>query len=625
MATKVLVFESDPAFAGELRSEFTRLGCSTTVVDDGNMGLQRAATDRPDLILLSIELPRMNGFSVCNKLKKDPGLREIPLIIMSSESSEETFEQHKKLRTRAEDYVHKPIAFGELLRHIRAFVPIATLDSDSSDSVIVIDDELEIGTEIDIASTDYVADDTGELPQGASGLPPTTRQISTVDADVEAFAETAFGRLTSADASAPEARVARNGAPTLDPAPAVGVVNLVKPASMQSRPPSLRSAPAVAKGVDPAEYERVRDELGRVKARFDEVDRAFEDTRAELQRLRLEAEEAERRAREVEELKSKLATSTKGAAVTSREFLDLREALNRKDKEILTFKEQISKKDKQIVEAQDRALASERGHADLDERLLAMERELDETKEKNESLAADRDLAKKASEDFRTRLEKARAETEARDRQYAETSAGHAEELAAAEDRFAAVRAELDQILANERAEHARALDQSEERRKAELDQARRDREAQLTAARNEWQQELELVRAEAEQHEQASVDQVRRELEAKGQRELGEANGRAERLDQELASARAEGASLRQANGELESRLAVGESRIASHEAELATANKELAEAKQRVTIESARADHLQAKLQAGRQSLEQAKDALAVALSRIEEAEGP
>src|SRR5258706_10338806 len=124
MSTKVLVFESDAAFAGELRNELGKLGCNTHVVDDGNVGLQQAAADRPDLILLSIELPRMNGFSVCNKLKKDPSLKDVPLIIMSSESSDDTFEQHRKLRTRAEDYVHKPIAFGELLEHMRPFVQL---------------------------------------------------------------------------------------------------------------------------------------------------------------------------------------------------------------------------------------------------------------------------------------------------------------------------------------------------------------------------------------------------------------------------------------------------------------------------------------------------------------------
>src|SRR5262245_45031417 len=137
--TKVLVFESDPEFAGELRNELGRLRCSVQVVEDGNVGLTVAAQERPDLILLSIELPRMNGFSVCNKLKKDAALKDIPLVIMSSESSEETFEQHKKLRTRAEDYVHKPIAFGELLEHIRPLVNIEAGEPESSDGIVIDD------------------------------------------------------------------------------------------------------------------------------------------------------------------------------------------------------------------------------------------------------------------------------------------------------------------------------------------------------------------------------------------------------------------------------------------------------------------------------------------------------
>src|SRR6187551_1153683 len=129
MGQKVLVFESDANFAADLRNELTKLGCNVQVVDDGNAGLQQATSAKPDLILLSIELPRMNGFSVCNKLKKDPSLKDVPLIIMSSESSDETFEQHRKLRTRAEDYVHKPIAFGDLLARIQPFVALSAMPS----------------------------------------------------------------------------------------------------------------------------------------------------------------------------------------------------------------------------------------------------------------------------------------------------------------------------------------------------------------------------------------------------------------------------------------------------------------------------------------------------------------
>src|SRR5580693_502688 len=205
MTTKVLVFESDPAFAGELRSEFGKLGCSTTVVDDGNFGLQQAATEKPDLILLAIELPRMNGFSVCNKLKKDAALKDVPLIIMSSESSDETFEQHKKLRTRAEDYVHKPVAFGELLQHIQSFVALGAPPADA-DGVILIDDEIEVG------STDYVIedDDASSTVVASASVAPESK-LDKVDADVDAFAESAFGRITAAGAT--EGHAVGNGSP----------------------------------------------------------------------------------------------------------------------------------------------------------------------------------------------------------------------------------------------------------------------------------------------------------------------------------------------------------------------------------------------------------------------------
>src|SRR3954469_20239132 len=125
MATKVLVFESDPTFAETLRTGLLNYGCQVSVVDDANNGLAAASREKPDLILLAIELPRMNGFSVCNKLKRDPALKDVPLIIMSSESTEETFEQHHRLRTRAEDYVHKPISFEDLVARAQAYVSLA--------------------------------------------------------------------------------------------------------------------------------------------------------------------------------------------------------------------------------------------------------------------------------------------------------------------------------------------------------------------------------------------------------------------------------------------------------------------------------------------------------------------
>ena len=189
--SNVLVFESDPAFAGELKGELEQRGCTVTVVDDASVGLQTAATEKPDLILLTIELPRMNGFSVCNKLKRDPALKEVPLIILSSDSTEETFEQHRRLRTHAEDYVHKPIAFADLLPRITAYVPInggASAPAAPSDD-IVIDDDIDF--EDETASPVAAA---AEEPAPPSG----------VDDEVDAFTENAFGSMVD-EAPAPVA------------------------------------------------------------------------------------------------------------------------------------------------------------------------------------------------------------------------------------------------------------------------------------------------------------------------------------------------------------------------------------------------------------------------------------
>jgi DNA-binding response OmpR family regulator/chromosome segregation ATPase len=659
MSIKVLVFESDPAFAGELRNELGKLGCTTTVVDDGNVGLQQASSDRPDLILLSIELPRMNGFSVCNKLKKDPGLKDVPLIIMSTESSEETFEQHKKLRTRAEDYVHKPISFGELLEHIQAFVGIGAPASEG-EAAIVIDDEIEIG------STDYEIEDdpTASLePQLAPQLeplleaqapPPAGSSASAVggtghglEGDVDAFAESAFGRLTGAERAAPRVAPINGASESL----AQAVPRRVSTAPTPLRVPSVRP-PAT---VDVADYDRLREELVRIREQATTAEGELREARAEIDKLRIDVGETERLTGEVDELRAKLVSAAKAGGISSREFLDVREALNRKDKEILSLKEQLARKDREIIEAQDKQLAFERTKADVEERLLGLERALTEARENAESFASERDLAKRASEDARTRIEKARADADARDRQLAELRSRHADEIAARDTKLATLRAELDQVLANERAEHARMVDQAEQQRRSDLEQARRDREAAVAEARDQAQREAQEVLgasrrdaeeklADAQRREQAALESIR----ADHARELGEADERQAKLETDLSETRGELESLRasktaddashtervaemerrlsdaqNARDDFGTRLAGSNEKVGSLEAQLATVQQELSETKEKLGIETSRADKAHAKWDSDRQSLERAKDALAVALAQIEEAE--
>jgi len=81
MSQRILVFESDTAFAGEVKSNFERMGLMVDVAGDGPSGLELAAAHRPDLILLTIELPGMNGFLVCKKIKKTSELENVPLKV----------------------------------------------------------------------------------------------------------------------------------------------------------------------------------------------------------------------------------------------------------------------------------------------------------------------------------------------------------------------------------------------------------------------------------------------------------------------------------------------------------------------------------------------------------------
>jgi DNA-binding response OmpR family regulator/chromosome segregation ATPase len=600
MLNKVLVFESDPAFAGELRTEFGNLGCTVSVVDDGNVGLQQAAIDKPDLILLSIELPRMNGFSVCNKLKKDANLKDVPLIIMSSESSEETFDQHKKLRTRAEDYVHKPIAFGELLEHVQQFVSVGD-PAVQADSAIVIDDEIEVG------SSDYLLDDAA-ITEDESDITelevePAITSIAggPGSAEVETIAESAFERLT--DFGPAEAHSAKNGS--------------VAPPSV-SQPSSIGRASQrpLAYGADV-----VRDPFGEPSSsreRLDAAERELEEARRELERLRVDAVDASRAAREIEELRAKLAAGTKAGGAASREFLDLREALNKKDKDILAYKEQLSKKDREIVEAKERALSLERSTADVEERLLAVERELAGTHEKSDGLAADAETAKRASEELRGRLERLRIENDGKERQLGELRAKQGDERAATEMKIAALRAEADHLVANERAEHARALDQAEQRRGADLEHGRRERDTAVTEARDQANREIEALRSQHASEIRAfeeSRDARIAALEMNSLRELGEARARSGELESELSTARRELQSLAEAK----------RSDDEAHDARIAAVQKRL------LDVQSARDDLEQklgsasAKRDSDKRSLERAKDALAVALAQIEETESP
>ncbi|HKQ68610.1 MAG TPA: response regulator, partial [Polyangiaceae bacterium] len=541
MPTKVLVFESDPAFAGELRTELGRLGLVAQVVDDGNAGLLAAASERPDLILLSIELPRMNGFSVCNKLKKDPALKDVPLIIMSSESSDETFEQHRKLRTRAEDYVHKPIAFGELLEHMRPYVALenGVGPSSLSDDAIIIDDEIELDV-----GQQAIPEDEGEP------------SASSVDAEVEAFADDAFDRLLDEPAPA-----------VVAPSPSESPMAGEPPGHVSAAPAPMPKSSAPPRPAFDAEVERLRGEVERQKAEFARVERELSSAHTEIQRLEEAAladpgsnDQIVRLQREIEELRQKGGGGGKVGGVSSREFLDLREALNKKDKEILGLRDQIGRKEKDLLDASDAALALERDKADLEDRIGTLEKDLQGAKVLADTAKADKEQAAKRAEDFKTRGEKTKAELEMKLSELATVHKKHEGELGEKDAEIARLREQHEVAQSGEREAHRAALEsalrEADEKLARAVSDAReseqRERDAALSVARSEA--ETEKARAlSARDAELTSAADARFAalLRSKDDEEA--------RLQGELSVAMAEAASLR---AEVASQQAIQEQR---------------------------------------------------------------
>jgi two-component system alkaline phosphatase synthesis response regulator PhoP len=112
----ILVIEDDVSILSGLKDNLEYEGYAVLTETNGEKGLYAALNKKPDLILLDIMLPGMNGYEVCRKVKKeDP---EIPVIMITARGSE--MDKVSGLDIGADDYVTKPFSIPELMARIRA-------------------------------------------------------------------------------------------------------------------------------------------------------------------------------------------------------------------------------------------------------------------------------------------------------------------------------------------------------------------------------------------------------------------------------------------------------------------------------------------------------------------------
>ena len=128
MGNRVLIVEDEEAIVEILKFNLQKEGYETLEALDGETGLSLAREADPDLILLDVMLPKMNGFEVCGALRADG--RAVPILMLTAR--EEESDKVLGLETGADDYITKPFSMRELLARVKANIRRRNLDSNAS-------------------------------------------------------------------------------------------------------------------------------------------------------------------------------------------------------------------------------------------------------------------------------------------------------------------------------------------------------------------------------------------------------------------------------------------------------------------------------------------------------------
>jgi len=124
---KILLIDDDPDFVEATKVVLESRPYEIITALGGEEGLKKAREEKPDLVLLDVIMPDIDGFQVCQQLKKDLQLSQIPVIMITSFSEkyrETSIGVSQGLSLEAEDFVDKPVAPAELLIRVEKWLKL---------------------------------------------------------------------------------------------------------------------------------------------------------------------------------------------------------------------------------------------------------------------------------------------------------------------------------------------------------------------------------------------------------------------------------------------------------------------------------------------------------------------
>ena len=170
---RLLIVEDDANLVQALVLYLSSCGYQALKATDGRDGLQKVFSERPDLVVLDIMMPRMNGWDVCRHIRE---VSDVPIIMLTARGQEA--ERVRGLQMGADDYVLKPFSLRELEARIESVLRRSRLAPASQERVLYCDDELIIdsdkwevsrcGEPVDLTATErrllfYLAENEGRV------------------------------------------------------------------------------------------------------------------------------------------------------------------------------------------------------------------------------------------------------------------------------------------------------------------------------------------------------------------------------------------------------------------------------------------------------------------------------
>jgi len=160
MMDRVLVVDDEPRFVKLVEANLLTEGFEVIKGNNGREAVQSAANDQPNLVLLDVMMPEVDGFQACERIR---GFSNVPIIMLTAKGQEE--HRVQGLNLGADDYIVKPFSAEELLARVKAVLRRSKLSAEVSEESVLRYGELEIdlaraevninGDPVSLSSTEY--------------------------------------------------------------------------------------------------------------------------------------------------------------------------------------------------------------------------------------------------------------------------------------------------------------------------------------------------------------------------------------------------------------------------------------------------------------------------------------